>query len=155
MNEGTGGLRVGDAEREAALSDLGEHYAVGRLSADEYDDRAAALGSARTWADLEAPFADLPDPRPRRPWAPESRRPMVGRPQPGGLARLRRLPLPARVALVVAGVFVLLHLLPVLMLGAVGYAVYLWVGHPSGWRARAGGPGQASGRPRPSRGSWR
>ena len=31
-------LRIGDAEREAAAQALGEHYAVGRLTRDEYDE---------------------------------------------------------------------------------------------------------------------
>ena len=38
-------LRIGDAEREAAVTALGEHYAAGRLTKEEYDERAdAGLG---------------------------------------------------------------------------------------------------------------
>ena len=52
--------RIGDIDREAALQSLGEHFAVGRLTREEYDERADAVWSARTRADLEPVFADLP-----------------------------------------------------------------------------------------------
>ena len=35
-------LRIGDAEREATISALGEHYAAGRLTKEEYDERSDA-----------------------------------------------------------------------------------------------------------------
>lgn len=53
-------LRIGDADREAAVADLGEHFAQGRLSKEEYDERADAVWSARTRSDLAPVFADLP-----------------------------------------------------------------------------------------------
>ncbi|MCW2867309.1 MAG: hypothetical protein JWR20_1497 [Marmoricola sp.] len=53
-------LRIGDADREAAVADLGEHYAQGRLTKEEYDERADAVWSARTRSDLAPLFADLP-----------------------------------------------------------------------------------------------
>jgi hypothetical protein len=65
-------LRIGDAEREAAVSALGEHYVAGRLTKEEYDERCAVAWQARTNAHLVPLFADLPrlhDPR-RRPVAP-------------------------------------------------------------------------------------
>lgn len=55
-------VRVGDAERYEAAHELGEHYAVGRLTADEFRERLARVYGARTDADLEALFADLPAP---------------------------------------------------------------------------------------------
>ena len=55
-------LRIGDAEREAAAQALGEHYAVGRLTREEYDERAERVWAARTVADLRPLFADLPAP---------------------------------------------------------------------------------------------
>lgn len=57
-------LRVGDREREAAITALGEHYAAGRLGKDEYDERAAAALAARTRGGLTPLFADLPGPDP-------------------------------------------------------------------------------------------
>lgn len=53
-------LRIGDADRDRALTALGEHFAEGRLGREEYDDRAAAIWTARTRGDLEPMFADLP-----------------------------------------------------------------------------------------------
>jgi hypothetical protein len=60
-------LRVGDAERQQAVSALGEHYAAGRLDQDEYDTRVQAAYAARTRVDLQGLFGDLPEPVPFRP----------------------------------------------------------------------------------------
>lgn len=54
-------LRVGDKEREAAAATLGEHYAAGRITKDEYDERVEQVWAARFGADLKPLFADLPD----------------------------------------------------------------------------------------------
>jgi Domain of unknown function (DUF1707) len=56
-------LRIGDAEREAAVTALGEHYAAGRLSKDEFDERTAAALTAPTQSALVPLFLDLPGPR--------------------------------------------------------------------------------------------
>jgi uncharacterized membrane protein len=53
-------LRIGDAEREAAVSALGEHYAAGRLTKEEYDERSESAWTARTSAELRLLFHDLP-----------------------------------------------------------------------------------------------
>ena len=53
-------LRVGDAERESAVQALSEHFAAGRLRKDEFDERLAAAMTARTYAELDALFPDLP-----------------------------------------------------------------------------------------------
>ena len=55
-------MRIGDAEREAAITALGEHFAAGRIDKDEYDERSAVAWSARTSAALTPLFADLPKP---------------------------------------------------------------------------------------------
>lgn len=52
--------RIGDAEREAANARLGDHFAAGRLDHEEYDERLDAIWSARTRADLDQVFWDLP-----------------------------------------------------------------------------------------------
>jgi hypothetical protein len=53
-------LRISDADREAAVHLLGEQYAVGRLTREEFDERSDAVWSARTRGDLAPVFADLP-----------------------------------------------------------------------------------------------
>jgi DUF1707 SHOCT-like domain len=62
--------RIGDAERDVATARLGDHFAAGRLDHEEYDERLDAIWSARTRADLDQLFWDLPAlpaPRPPRP----------------------------------------------------------------------------------------
>lgn len=53
-------LRISDAERDAAVTALGEHYAAGRLNKDEYDQRADQAWAAKYEGDLGPLFADLP-----------------------------------------------------------------------------------------------
>ncbi len=53
-------MRVSDAEREAAATELREHFASGRLDTDELDQRVTAVFAARTRGDLNALFTDLP-----------------------------------------------------------------------------------------------
>jgi hypothetical protein len=63
-------VRIGDAERESAVTALGEHYAAGRLTKEEFDERSGVAWSARTSGDLAPLFTDLPRlhaPTPRRP----------------------------------------------------------------------------------------
>jgi hypothetical protein len=57
-------IRLSDADRDQAVARLSEHYAVGRLDKDEFDERSDAVWSARTGADLAPLFVDL---EPRRP----------------------------------------------------------------------------------------
>jgi hypothetical protein len=58
-----GDLRVSDAERDRALSELSEAYQAGRITADEFDRRSTQALSARTGKELTAPLADLPPDR--------------------------------------------------------------------------------------------
>src|SRR5215212_4587211 len=62
-----GSLRIGDAERIAAATALGDHFAAGRLDQVEFDQRLAGAYAARIFADLDPLFADLPEPRPAAP----------------------------------------------------------------------------------------
>ncbi|HEY1666723.1 MAG TPA: DUF1707 domain-containing protein, partial [Trebonia sp.] len=41
-------MRVSDAEREAAAAELREHFASGRLTQDEMDERLTAVFAAKT-----------------------------------------------------------------------------------------------------------
>ncbi|GAA3121832.1 hypothetical protein JOF29_006678 [Kribbella aluminosa] len=64
MNEEQPGgpIRIGDREREDAVTRLGEHYQAGRLSAEEHSERVEQALKAKTESDLTALFADLPGP---------------------------------------------------------------------------------------------
>jgi hypothetical protein len=57
-------MRVGDAEREAAAAELREHYASGRLTLEELNERVDKVFAARTRGDLNALMTDLPSARP-------------------------------------------------------------------------------------------
>src|SRR5258708_30490555 len=70
------GLRASDADRDAAITELGEHFQAGRLDPAELDDRTGRALRARVVSDLDELFADLP----RRPQAPD--RPLVAMRRP-------------------------------------------------------------------------
>jgi hypothetical protein len=53
-------LRIGDAERDFAAADLGEHYAAGRLTLDELNERLDAVFTSKTLGQLTRVMADLP-----------------------------------------------------------------------------------------------
>jgi Flp pilus assembly protein TadB len=57
-------MRVSDAEREATAAELREHYASGRLTLDELNERIDQAFAARTRGDLDALMRDLPSARP-------------------------------------------------------------------------------------------
>ena len=60
-------LRIGDAERSRAAQLLSEHMAEGRLTQPEFDERLSVALTAKTAAELEPLFLDLPGPNPGRP----------------------------------------------------------------------------------------
>jgi hypothetical protein len=101
-------IRIGDREREAAVSALGEHYAAGRLTKEEYDERAERAWAARTASAMAPLFADLPAPHAvgltsARPTAPQAPPRPPARPRQWG-----RVPF-VPVLLVVLGVAMLAH----------------------------------------------
>ncbi|MGH3241555.1 MAG: DUF1707 SHOCT-like domain-containing protein [Spirillospora sp.] len=55
-------IRIGDAERDAVMLALHDHFAAGRLDRAELDERLGAVLSAKTRGDLRAHVRDLPDP---------------------------------------------------------------------------------------------
>jgi hypothetical protein len=63
------GLRVSDAERDAAAAELAEHLKEGRLDTAEFDERVGVAVTARTRGDLDRLLADLPRPAPSPPLA--------------------------------------------------------------------------------------
>ena len=58
------GLRASDRDRDVVLGVLAEGYADGRLTKDEYDERAAATTAARTLGELPVLILDLVPARP-------------------------------------------------------------------------------------------
>jgi len=58
-------VRVGDADRDAVAAQLREHYADGRLTLEELNERLDQTFAAKTKADLNTVMRDLPQvPRP-------------------------------------------------------------------------------------------
>jgi hypothetical protein len=53
-------LRASDFERERAAADIRDHFAAGRLTEEELDERVAAAYAARTQRELDVLRADLP-----------------------------------------------------------------------------------------------
>jgi Domain of unknown function (DUF1707) len=53
-------VRVGDADREAVAAQLREHYADGRLTLEELNERLDQAFAAKTEADLSTVMRDLP-----------------------------------------------------------------------------------------------
>ncbi len=111
-------LRVGDAEREAAVAALGEHFAAGRLTPEELDERFSAAWAARTGGDLSVLFADLPQPHAGR----TQPRPVTRRPRPA------RFPLVPALALALG--VALLTPVPFLVVLLVTWLTFVWVVRP-------------------------
>lgn len=54
-------LRVGDADRQAVVSELQRHYVEGRLSSEELSERVTHALASRTFGDLATLLSDLPE----------------------------------------------------------------------------------------------
>jgi hypothetical protein len=125
-------IRASDQDRDRAAELLSVAYAVGRLSREELDQRAAAAYSAKTWGELRDLTADLP-PTAAPPGFPvilASRRPRSGGRQLIGqltwslllplVAGLGGLVSPAAVWVAAVAVYVALLLPPVTRTGRPG-----------------------------------
>jgi hypothetical protein len=55
-------IRIGTAEREQAMQRLSDHFAAGRLSVAEFEERSAVVAAATTRGELDTVFVDLPEP---------------------------------------------------------------------------------------------
>jgi len=102
-------MRVSDAERQAVADRLAEHFSSGRLDQAEFDDRVGRAMNAKTRADLNGLFDDLPE---------------TGAPaatdQAAGLSRRRRRRPGLLVALVVFIIIAASHVVwPLLWIGAL------------------------------------
>ncbi len=149
-------LRIGDAERTTAAQDLGEHFAQGRLSAEEHQERLDRVMNARTASELTPLFADLPGSTYRAPraYAAADRagvgsdgrrdRPRGGRPYPAspfgrppfgrpptsrGRGWFGALPFPLKLLLVLIVAAVVVTHLPLILIGLVVWFVLARIGH--------------------------
>jgi DUF1707 SHOCT-like domain len=57
-------IRASDADRDRVAARLRDHFAEGRLTQEELDERISAALSAKTFGDLRHVMADLPQPEP-------------------------------------------------------------------------------------------
>ncbi|WP_447003365.1 DUF1707 domain-containing protein [Saccharothrix isguenensis] len=57
-------VRIGNQQREEAISALNDHFAAGRLEIGEYEQRVGYASAAQTAQELAALFQDLPQPHP-------------------------------------------------------------------------------------------
>jgi len=57
-------IRVSDADRDRVTAQLRDHFAAGRITTDELDERLSAALHAKTFGDLRRIMADLPGPVP-------------------------------------------------------------------------------------------
>lgn len=82
-------IRISDADRDRVTTRLRDHYAEGRLTPDELDERITAALNAKTFGDLRQVMKDLPQsavgpPQPQQrptqsppPWIVRRRRPRL------------------------------------------------------------------------------
>ena len=69
-------MKASDAERDAVVAALSEHFQAGRITTEELEERTGQALAARTLGQLDELTADLPAPRPAAAPAPvASRRP--------------------------------------------------------------------------------
>jgi hypothetical protein len=59
-NDLPGAVRASDADRDAVVSDLSQHFQAGRLTVEELDERTGKALAARTYGELRELMADLP-----------------------------------------------------------------------------------------------
>jgi Flp pilus assembly protein TadB len=130
-------LRIGDADRETAARELGEHFAMGRITADEHAERLEQIWAARTSADLTPAFRDLPRAEQERPRTARTER----APRPDGVPgpTLPRIPFLFKVLVGIVLVWWGFHHLLFLAIAAIVYVVFVRrLVHRRRWRGRSG-----------------
>jgi len=137
-----GDLRVSDADRDRAVTELSEHFEAGRLTTEELEERTGQALRARTEKELADLFADLPRHRDPQPGT-------VADPGPARPPGLARKPIP-RIAIAVLAIAALIgsHGLAALLLPAL--VVLLLIRR----RARGGWDRGGWGRGGWGRGGW-
>src|SRR5260221_13816295 len=83
-------IRVSDADRDCVTAQLRDHFAAGRITPGELDERLSAALNAKTFGDLRRSMADLPGPVP----APLGAAPPPLRATPARAIRRRHPPFP-------------------------------------------------------------
>ena len=101
-------IRVSDADRDRVTAQLRDHFAAGRITPAELDERLSAALNAKTFGDLRRIMADLPGPVP----AQLSAAPPPLRATPAWAVRRRRPPFPP---------LILLALLAALLIPGTGW----------------------------------
>ena len=107
----SGSLRVSDADRDAALAELSEHFQAARLTTEELDERTSQILAARTGGELELQLRDLPNLAAAAPAPPQHREPRMA------------LHVPPRL---IMAVVVLAVIAAVLAVGAGHHGVHSW-----------------------------
>jgi hypothetical protein len=100
-------IRVSDADRDRVTAQLRDHFAAGRITPAELDQRLSAALNAKTFGDLRRIMADLPGPVPALPRAAPPLRAT-----PAWAVRRRHLPFPP---------LILLALLAALLIPGTGW----------------------------------
>jgi Domain of unknown function (DUF1707) len=114
-------LRIADADREAAAAFLREHYAQGRLTLEEFNQRLDAVFAAATQRQLSALTRDLP-----RAAAPSA--PLPATSTADGRERVRREHQPGwRTRLGMTGVIIAV-LTAWLLISGLHLGMFLWPG---------------------------
>ena len=107
-------IRVSDTDRDRVTAQLRDHFAAGRITSVELDERLSAALSARTFGDLRRIMADLPGPVPA---LSSAVRPPL-RVTPARAVRRRHPPFPP---------LILLALLAALLIPGVGWLLAAFV----------------------------
>ena len=111
-------IRVSDADRDRVTAQLRDHFAAGRITPGELDQRLSAALNAKTFGDLRRIMADLPGPVPAPPGAaPPGAAPPALRATPAWAVR-RRPPFPP---------LILLALLAALLIPGTGWLLAAFV----------------------------
>jgi hypothetical protein len=97
-------IRVSDADRDRVTGQLRDHFAAGRITPSELDERLSAALNAKTFGDLRRIMADLPGPTPA--------------PVPAWAVRRHRRPFPP---------LLLLVLLAALLIPGSGWLLFTFV----------------------------
>ena len=53
-------VRIGDAERDAAINRLQKHFELGHLTQEEFEDRSTLAFKAKLGSELKTLFRDMP-----------------------------------------------------------------------------------------------
>jgi len=133
-------LRIGDADRETAARELGEHFAMGRITADEHAERLEQIWAARTAADLSPAFRDLPRPQASGPRPATSRTGSSTLPaRRGWRPQVPHIPFPFKVLVAIVLVWWGFHHPLFLLIAAIVYVVLVRrLTHRRGWHGRYG-----------------